>query len=91
MNHCSGLGVCKNGKCICDSGNSDPDCGGGDIGEGVDRRRLLYKEACVPGVLGDHDRWRQLNIESMAGARSIPTLTGIEEERELNGLHLLSV
>ena len=33
MNHCSGLGVCKNGVCKCDSGNDDPDCGGGDIGD----------------------------------------------------------
>ena len=33
MNHCSGVGVCENGVCKCENGNSDPDCGGGDLGD----------------------------------------------------------
>ena len=35
MNHCSGLGVCKNGVCECDNGSNEPDCGGGDIDSDV--------------------------------------------------------
>jgi len=47
MNHCSGLGVCKNGKCVCDNGNSDPDCGGGDISDDFGAAVIAFAIALV--------------------------------------------
>ena len=47
MNHCSGLGVCKNGKCICDNGSSYPDCGGGDIGDDFGTALIAFAIAMV--------------------------------------------